>query len=172
MHYWYAVYVRSQWERRVAAELERRGIDTYLPLIHTATRWSDRTKQAENPAFPGYVFVRATAERVAEVLWTTGTVHILGIGSTPEAIPDEQIEAVRRVLAFQAAAGTVRHLPALRPGMAVRIVAGPLEGIEGICDHIARRCRVRVLLPLLHQSIPAEVGLDELEIVTPRRIAA
>jgi len=54
---WYAVYTRSRHEKKVAAQLEEKGILTFLPLVTETHRWSDRRKVIAFPLFPGYTFV-------------------------------------------------------------------------------------------------------------------
>ena len=39
---WYAIYVKSRAEKKVALELEYNNIDYYLPLIKRLKQWSDR----------------------------------------------------------------------------------------------------------------------------------
>ena len=41
---WYALYVKSRTEKKVAAELEKQGIINYLPLQKILKQWSDRRK--------------------------------------------------------------------------------------------------------------------------------
>src|SRR6266850_8365778 len=55
---WYAVYTFAQHEKKVAAELGRRSVESFLPLYSSVRRWSDRRVRLELPLFPGYVFVR------------------------------------------------------------------------------------------------------------------
>lgn len=54
---WYAVYVKSRYEFVVSEELQRKGIETFLPSITKLNRWKDRKKLVEVPLFPSYLFV-------------------------------------------------------------------------------------------------------------------
>jgi transcription antitermination factor NusG len=58
---WYAVYTRPRWEKKVAALLLHKGIESYCPLNKVRRRWSDRTKTIEEPLFKSYVFVKTDA---------------------------------------------------------------------------------------------------------------
>lgn len=169
---WFGLYVRSQWERRVTAELERRGIEAYLPVLREVRRWSDRQKQTEAPAFPGYVFARFDVQQSLRVLSITGTVHILGT-KEPEPIPEVEIDAVRRVLAVQPSVAPLRLLP--KRGSTVRIISGPLMDIIGVCEKVDQHCRVYVAVPMLGRSIPVQLDPDEVETISnlsPTRLAA
>jgi len=58
---WYALYVKTRFEKVVARNLRGKGYEEFLPLYHRTSRWSDRIKQLELPLFPGYVFSRFNA---------------------------------------------------------------------------------------------------------------
>ena len=58
---WYALRVKSNFERASAAILSGKGFETYLPLYRELRRWSDRANVTEVPLFPGYVFVPTCA---------------------------------------------------------------------------------------------------------------
>lgn len=164
---WYAVYVRSQYERPVAAELERRGIESFLPLLKVTRRWSDREKHTDTPAFPGYVFVRCKLPAARfRVLSVVGVADFIGIQGDAEAIPDDQIEAVRLMLTAHPNVTVSPVLPTR--GETVRIIRGPFTGVYGTCERLKKHCRITVSLPLLGQSISTEVPLDYVEVVAPQ----
>jgi len=56
--YWYAVYVRSRYEKKVNRDFIDKRIECFLPLLETWRQWSDRKKKVSEPLFRGYVFVR------------------------------------------------------------------------------------------------------------------
>ncbi|HDO06779.1 MAG TPA: hypothetical protein ENG85_03760, partial [Bacteroidetes bacterium] len=69
---WYALYVRSRTEKKVAVELEGADIDFYLPLEKRLRQWSDRKKWVEEPLFRSYIFVHITQKEYYKVLQTRG----------------------------------------------------------------------------------------------------
>ena len=95
---WYAIYVRSRHEKQVYSALLQQEIETYLPLAHTIRQWADRKKKVYLPLFAGYVFVRIDLRENLKVLTVDGVVRIVGCGSKPIPIPDEQIHAIRLIL--------------------------------------------------------------------------
>ena len=54
---WFALYTRHRFEKKVAARLEDKGIESFLPLHTVLRQWSDRRKKVEEPLFNCYVFV-------------------------------------------------------------------------------------------------------------------
>lgn len=127
---WYALCTRPRHEKTVFERLRRKDVNTFLPLVHRTHRWSDRHKKVQIPLFPGYAFVRipTSAESSLLVLRTPGVVRFVGAGWRGFPIPDEQIEALQRVLAHNVSCAL---FPFLRVGQRVRIRGGCLNGVEG-----------------------------------------
>src|SRR5579863_6439181 len=50
---WFAIRTRSRHEKTVADQLERQKIESFLPLVKTTHKWSDRKKEVELPLFSG-----------------------------------------------------------------------------------------------------------------------
>jgi transcription elongation factor/antiterminator RfaH len=128
---WYAVQTRSRHERVVAAQLTEQGVSTFLPTITQIRRWSDRRKLVEFPLFSGYVFVHAEISRRVRtiVLFSRGVAGFVAMQGEPLAIPDEQIDNVKELLAKNICCASY---PFLKVGQRVRIRGGSLEGLEGI----------------------------------------
>ena len=143
---WYACYTRGRHEKRVAALLEQRGIEHFLPLHASTEQWSDRKKRVLWPLFPSYVFVRVDPRDLPKALAVNGMVAVVRAGSAPVAIADEEIENVRRFAAAIEAHGLEPELEDLAVGRRVHVGAGPLRGVEGVV--VERRGRARVLVGL------------------------
>ena len=67
---WYAVYVKSRYEKKTSKLLEDRNIETYLPLIGRLKQWSDRKKTVEEPLFKSYLFVHTDLKNYFDILKT------------------------------------------------------------------------------------------------------
>ncbi len=128
---WYAIRTRSRHEKVVSEQLEKQGIEGFLPLISRTRKWSDRVKEVEMPLFSGYSFVRVVLSSVErlKVLQTHGVVGFVGINSIGTAIPDSQIEDIRTLLGSKVPFEEERYL---QVGQKVRIRGGALDGVEGI----------------------------------------
>lgn len=128
---WYALHTRCRHEKRAASELRDKGVEVFLPLVSQVRRWSDRRKVVETPLFSCYVFIRSAltpAERVAAAQ-VPGVLRFVAFNGAPAAIPAQQIENIRTVLAGRA---TCSPHDFLRIGQRVRIRSGSLNGVEGI----------------------------------------
>ncbi len=157
---WWAIYTRHQHEKTIAESLSGNGFEVFLPLYQTVRQWKDRKKHLALPLFPCYVFLRCQAERRAHILSTPGVHSIVMAGGYPAAIPDDDIEAIRR--AVNSALKVEPH-PFLRRGDWVRIRSGPLANIEGIL--IRRKGSYRLILSaeVLQKSLAVEVDALSVE---------
>lgn len=164
---WYAVYTRSNFEKRVAAELAAKPVENYLPVVQEWHQWKDRKKLVEVPVFPGYVFARfadSTRNRL-QVLHTAGTVRILGQREQIEPIPDREIESVQRLL--QANVPCFAH-PFLREGAWVRVKRGALQDLEGLLVRVKSKTRLVLSITLLSQAVATEIDISDVEVIRPR----
>jgi transcription antitermination factor NusG len=115
----------------VADQLDKLGVENFLPLVKRTRQWSDRVKEVDLPLFSGYTFVRVvltSADRL-RVLQAHGVAGFVGINCGGTAIPENQIEDIRTLLASEV---TFEEQPFLRVGQRVRVRGGALDGVEGI----------------------------------------
>jgi len=160
---WYATYTRSKHEQKVNGRLERKKIETFLPLIERWSRRKDRRKRIHLPLFPGYLFVRAEMDAYThlEILKTDSVVRILCQGDKPAPIPDEQIHAIQVLIKNGIA---VTPYPYLREGMRVRVVNGPLSGVEGILVKTKPdKQRLLLSVDLIQESVSVEIDESDVE---------
>jgi transcription antitermination factor NusG len=151
---WYAAYTRSHHAKCVAEQLQTRTVEHFLPLYETVRCWKDRRKQMELPLFPGYIFVRIPLQERLRVLVVPGVVRLVGFDNRPAALPDVEIEALRRVLGRGLRSEPHAYLTM---GRRVRIVRGALAGMEGALVRKKGRVRLVLSIDLIRQSAMIEV---------------
>jgi len=99
---WYAVAVRSNFERIVAQSLRQKDYEVLLPAYVAKRRWSDRTKVVECALFPGYLFCRMDLRQRLPLLNTPGVASIVGVGKCAAPVPESEIAAIRKPAALAA----------------------------------------------------------------------
>ncbi len=151
---WYAVRVKPNYEKPVAAALRGRGYEEFLPLVSSKKQWSDRVKTTELPLFPGYVFCRVNLEDRLSLVTTPGFLYLVGVGKTPLAVEEGEILGIQRVLR---SGMPVMPYPDLVIGQKVELQQGPLQGVQGVIASIDDRHRFYVSVTLLQRSISVEV---------------
>jgi len=140
----------------------KKKIETFLPLIEKWSRRKDRRKRIHLPLFPGYLFVRTSMDAYShlEILKTDSVVRILGNDGKPIPIPDEQISTIQALIKNGVA---VTPCPYLKEGMRVRVVNGPLIGVEGILLKTQpQKHRLVLSVDLIKESVSVEI--DELDV--------
>lgn len=166
---WYALHVRSQYERKVRDGIARLSIESYLPIYHQRARWSDRAKTVERLLFPGYVFGAFPIGERRRILGVAGVVRILGYGTEASPVPQVEIDQVRQVIG---SGQSLITMPLLATGTRVRVDSGALAGLEGIVLRVRSEMRVVVSVPLLGRSVAAELDTGNLiPVVRPARAA-
>ena len=166
---WFALRVRSNFERVAGIHLRDRGVEEFSPTYKTERQWSDRKKQVERFLFPGYVFCRVNPDDRLPVLTIPGAVSLVGFGKGPSAIPEGEIDAVRRMVGSGL---LVAPWPFLAAGQRVLIERGPLTGVEGILQEIKKVFRLVVSIHLLQRSVSVEVERSWVRpVTTPQRAA-
>lgn len=157
---WWVAHTKPRNEKLLAAELGQRDVFYYLPLLQrrTRSRRTGRTSRSEVPLFPGYLFLNASEEERLRALRTNRIVHILAVPSQGQLV--QELRDIHR--AVRSGKPISRH-PGLRTGDWVRVVAGPLEGVEGVVLRRLSRLRLGLNVQMLGQSVSLEVEEDLLE---------
>lgn len=156
--HWYALRTRSRHEKVVRDQLDKQGIEPLLPTVKRLSQWKDRKKEIEIPLFSGYCFVRFSQHEKAPVQKTTGVVEIVGSGSCPEPIPEQEIEALRRLMTSVL---PYDPHPYLHEGMKVEVVRGPLQGVHGILLRKEKRHRLVIGVHLIQQAAAVEIDVND-----------
>ena len=153
---WYAVRTRSRHEKLVRDQLDKQGIEPLLPTVKRLSQWQDRKKEVEVPLFSGYCFVRFSQQEKLPVQKVAGVVEIIGSGSRPEPIPDEEINALKTLMTSVL---PYDPHPYLHEGMAVEVVRGPLQGVHGILLRKEKRHRLIIGVRLIQQAAAVEIDV-------------
>jgi transcription antitermination factor NusG len=151
---WYAAYTSARHEKTVAEHLRQREIEHFLPLYETVHRWRNGRHRVQLPLFPGYVFVRMSMREKLRVLQVPGLAQIVSFNGAPAALPESEIETLRRALA----SGTLAQPhPYLAVGSRVEICRGPLQGLRGVLLRHQGQLRVVLSIEMIMRSIVVEV---------------
>jgi transcription termination/antitermination protein NusG len=158
---WYALQTKVKHEHIAAAILKNKGYEEFLPLCHQSPSVRDREEQLRReelrPLYPGYIFCRFNPNAQGRIVTTPGVVRILGYGTSPAVVSEIEIENIRKILASNL---TFNSCAYLNIGQRVRLVSGPLKGVEGILARFKGHFKVVVSVHVLQRSSEVEVKLD------------
>jgi transcription antitermination factor NusG len=162
---WFALYVKPRHEKNVTLMLERKGYQAFLPTYRHRVKYR---KNFELPLFPGYVFCRIEVSAPLPVMTTPGVFSIVGNGPEPQAISEQEIQAVRRMIdsGFMPV-----PWPYVLPGQEVSVESGPLQGVQGVVVDASNEKWLVVSVDLLRRSIAVKLDREclRVQVVSPRR---
>jgi transcription antitermination factor NusG len=140
--YWFAVYTRPRWEKKVAKLLDEKGIENYCPLNKVVKQWSDRKKTVLEPIFKSYVFVRISEEDKWDLKKINGVVNLVYWLGKPAHIRDEEITTIRK---FLNEFSSIEVEKELQINSKVRIKQGALMNYQGILLEITgNRAKIKI----------------------------
>ncbi len=166
---WFAVRVRSRYERIAEASLAGRGFNCLMPSYTVTSKWSDRSKVLVKPLFPGYLFCQFDFDRRLPILTSPGVMGVVSSGSLPTPVRTDEIHALQTVMS---SGRTARRHPFLSSGARVRLNAGPLRGLEGLLVETKNDRRLILTVKLLQRAVSVEVDEADVEVMESARRAA
>ena len=165
---WYAIRVRSRYEKKVLHDLEKAGFTVSLPLITMEREWSDRRKKVELPLFSGYVFIKIDLEEAFyRVLQTVGVVQFVGLRGSPRPIPDRQMYWLDLILTQE----SVTSYSDYPHGSEVKVTHGPLIGLEGRVIQKKSQSRLIVWFDVIMMGLAVEIDQAWLKPVSFKKAA-
>lgn len=163
--FWHALYVRSRCEKKVLSQLEDMGIQAYLPLISKVKQWSDRRKKVQEPLFKSYVFVFSNDKQYISILNVYGVVKFVCFEKEAVVVPENQILAIKKFVSEyeNGEEYKMNNDEELKVGQMVRIINGPMKGLEGRLDTIRNKRHLIVYIDVVGQCIPVHIPRAKVE---------
>jgi transcription antitermination factor NusG len=160
---WFAVVAKSRWELRTADALRHKYYEVFLPL-EFSDPLGPRSARAARPLFPGYLFCRFDPVHRLPVLMTAGVCSIVGFGRVPAPVEESEIDSLRLVVEAKVPTAPFAYVDI---GAWVRILKGPLRGLEGILLEHRDSHKLIVSVTLLRRSVAVTVDASAVEVVEP-----
>ncbi len=165
MRKWYVVFTKAKNEKLAEENLFRQGFECFLPFVNNPNKVrARRVKSIIEPLFPCYLFIKVDTETqsIAPVRSTRGVAKMVMFGNTLASIPDKYIEQIQnRVSPESGVIEFVSH--DYKPGDKVKVLDGPLAGLEGSFKQNSAEDRVILMLGLLGGTKQVHVRKDFIE---------
>lgn len=158
---WHVLHVIANHEKKVAQHLTIRSVEHYLPVYAERSRWSDRMVTLERPLFPGYLFVRFSAQARISVISAPGVLRMLG-RDLRDTVSEAELARIREGLAKGC---RLRPHSCVPVGSTVRVLRGVFEGSEGVVTEFRRQCQVVMSLSSTGRCFSLEVDLADIELL-------
>ncbi len=157
---WFPMRVTYGREMKVKVELERIGIESFLPMkykvVESQINGDAELRRELVPAISNLIFLRSTQERVTELKRTNEVLEPLrymldytgGDGPVIMTVGDREMEIFMRVAAMtdDSVMFLDENTIVGKEGKRVKIMGGAFEGVEGVIRRVKRCKRVVVEL--------------------------
>lgn len=156
---WYLLQCKPSACERALEHLSRQGYEAFLPRLRREVLRRGRRDVVEEPLFPHYLFVRLSevTDNWAPIRSTRGVAGLVRFGERPLAVPDAVVNALREPVPATEQAVE----PLFKSGDRLRIVAGPLAGLEAVLAARDGTERVILLIHLLNQTQKISLSLTQ-----------
>ena len=155
---WYVLHVKPRTEKKVDDFLAALRVFHYLPLLRKETRVQRRKVVRFLPVFPGYVFTRLSQEERAQVFGTRNIVRTISV-----AQPRLMIHQLRQVEHARRLPVDLRLVESFSEGEYVKVVSGPLCGLEGQVRRVGNSATIVLSVDILGRAIEASVDLRDVK---------
>jgi transcription antitermination factor NusG len=160
---WYVVYTMPHHEKKIYAQLQKEGINAYLPLQTTLKQWRDRKKKVNEPLFRSYLFVHINMNEYYKVLNRPGVIRYVCFEGKAVKVPETKIEAIQNLLDNKV---ELEESPTyLKKGDKVRIMGGILQGFNGELVLLNNQKRVIIRIEEINKSLFVNVPINFLKLV-------
>lgn len=147
---WLVAIVRICHEKKTSERLTKMGIENFLPIQQETRQWSDRRKVVDRVLLPMMIFVHVDPHEQREVLTLSAISRYMVLRGehTPAVIPDQQMARFKFMLDYSDETISLSTSP-LAPGEKIRVIKGPLAGLEGELVNVNGKSKVAVRLTML-----------------------
>ena len=151
---WLAVYTKPRHEKTVKKEIQKKGLEVYLPILKERRKWSDRKKWVEFPLFRSYIFVKTKIKNSLFVLQTPGVVTVVKFGGKVAVVQDKNIEAIKLIVE---GGYNPEPLNYFIKGDPVEVKDGPLKGLVGEVIRLDKNDRLLVRVDAIQHSVSIKI---------------
>lgn len=161
---WFVIQTRPRYEKKVQEQIEKKNIESFLPLIMTIRKWADRKKRIYVPMFSGYIFVRANEmERQEAISETAGALRYVFYRGKPAIVSEKELENIK--LSLESPDRFVVENTNLHKGDLVKISGGTFTGLEGIVTELRGKYKLTVNIIELSMSLSIILHSDEVKLL-------
>ncbi|WVH08979.1 MAG: Transcriptional activator RfaH [Fluviibacter phosphoraccumulans EoVTN8] len=154
---WYLVQSKPRNEARAVENLVRQGYETYLPLMEVERLQRGKLLKKMEPLFPRYLFLHLEEgnDNWGPIRSTLGVAGLVRFGQAYAVVSNEVMEAVRE------RTQDIRKT-FFESGDNIRVVSGPLLGLEGVFEIANGEQRSFVLLEFMQKQQRVSVSTADL----------
>ena len=157
---WYVLHVKPRTEKKVARYLQEYGYFYHLPIRVKVTRVQRRKVKRYLPLFPGYVFTKLYPEERVAMLRSNLIVKTIFVEQ-----PRLMIHQLRQVAHASRGDTSMTPVSMCKVGDYVRVVSGPMRGMEGYIQRKGREASLCLNVEILGAAVEVSVAPFDIEII-------
>jgi len=161
---WFLAQLKPNSVKIAERNLKRQGFQTFLPVEEVTKRAKSKFVTAEQPMFPGYIFVAFDTVKGdwRAINSTNGITRLVSFGKDPAPIP---LDIISGLMLRCDAQGKLIPPKLLTPGDTVAMTHGPFADFVAEVEKIEPDRRVWVLLDIMGGKTRVAVDADQLRAV-------
>ena len=157
---WFVAHTRPRCEKSLVRYCDREGLETVVPLFKSVKKYRGKTVTFEKPVFANYVFLRITSAQRQKVFQNG---HVANLLDVPDQLEFErQLQDILDALESDL---EIVLAPEIKRGSKVKIIRGPLRGMEAWVEKRTGKIQVHLRLDFIGQGVAATLEADEVEIL-------
>lgn len=158
--YWLVCHTKPRCEKKFAALMTAEKFEHYLALIESVRKYGTQVKRFTKPLFPGYVFAKVPAELKARIYQQDLLARAITVEDVPKFL--RQLEDVKSIVAsgFQ-----LSVMPLMTKGRRVKVIGGPLAGLEGLVDDPSNPQGIVLSVDVLQQGLLVKMPVELLRVL-------
>ena len=159
-HYWLVCHTKPRCEKKFAALMAAEKFEHYLALVQSVRRYAQQVKKFTKPLFPGYVFAKVPVERKARIYQQDLLARAIIVEDEAKFL--RQLADVKTIVASGL---ELSVMPLLTKGRRVKVVGGPLHGLEGFVDDPSNPRGIVLSVDVLQQGLHVKMPAEQLRVL-------
>jgi transcription antitermination factor NusG len=151
---WYVLHTKSRREKKLAERCRQLSIRHYLPLRKNITGRRGRRQISDVPLFPSYIFSYLDRTERYDLLCSGHIANVLDVVDQEGLLKDlwNIKDACDRGVFLEPSS-------IIKKGQRVRIMDGPLVGLEGVVKRHSGRYRLILHIECIQQAVACEIDI-------------
>ncbi|MBI5768822.1 MAG: antitermination protein NusG [Verrucomicrobia bacterium] len=158
--YWLVCHTKPRCEKKFAALMAAEKFEHYLALIESVRKYGTQVKRFTKPLFPGYVFAQVPAELKARIYQQDLLARAIIVDDVPRFL--RQLDDVKAIVA---SGFELSVMPLMTKGRRVKVIGGPLAGLEGLVDDPSNPQGIVLSVDVLQQGLHVKMPVELLRVL-------
>ena len=161
---WWVAHTRSRNEKAFANDLLAKNVSYFLPMIWKVRRNRGRVLRSLLPLFNGYLFFCGNERDRLEAIRTNRVANLLEVKDQENLV--NELYQIEKTLVAGASLEPHWYVKA---GQCCRVIAGSLQGLEGVVAEVSKKTRLILRIEMLGQAASVEIDRNLIEVIDERQ---